>query len=237
MELAFILRSAVERLAILGRLAEEFNVIQKDGAATSEFIQRSLSALGARTFDAGRVTVQPTIQMEIVLELIVTRISSDFTPHRLLECFREFMQGIEWGPEQSMEELASRCAEAERRWYAPFMSEHEFIFDNFLLNYLSRTLFPYGHREIDDQLRIDYVENAVRRQYLLLAAHYATMRTLLIGIAAFHRAAFGTDQVIKLVQAYSKAFQHSTAYSEKALQILAAHGIKRVHEAVVLFQD
>ena len=226
-----------QRLAILGRLAEEFNAIQKDGAATGEFIRRSLSALGARTFNAGRVTVQPTIQLETVLELIVTRIGSDFTSHRLLECFREFMQGIEWGPDKSMEELASRCAEAERRWYTPFMSQHEYMFDNFLLNYLSRTLFPYGHREIDDKLRIDYVENAVRRQYLLLAAHYATMRMLLIGMAAFHRARFGMDQVVKLMQAYSKAFQHSTAYPEKALQILAANGIKTGHQATVLFQD
>ncbi len=147
------------------------------------------------------------------------------------------MQGIGWGPEQSMEELASRCAEAELRWYAPFMSNHEFMLDNFLLNYLSRTLFPYGHREIDDRLRIDYVENAVRRQYLLLAVHYATMRTLLIGIAAFHGAGFGTDQVVKLVQAYSKAFQHSTAYPEKALQILSDKGIETADQAVVLYQE
>lgn len=226
-----------QRLAILGRLAEEFNAIQKDGAATGEFVRRSLSALGARMFDVGRIAVRPTIQLETVLELIVTRIGSDFTPHRLLECFREFMQGIGWGQEQSMEELASRCAEAERRWYTPFMREHEFMLDNFLFNYLSRTLFPYGHREIDNKLRINYVENSVRRQYLLLAAHYATMRTLLIGIAAFHGMEFRTGQVVKLVQAYSKAFQHSTAYPSKALEILAANGIETADQAVVLFQD
>jgi lysine-N-methylase len=229
-----------QRLVILGGLAEEFNAIQmvNQGPAIGEFIERSLSALGARAFDAARVTeVQPTMQMETVLELIVTRISLDFTTRRFLECYSEFMKGIEWGPESTTQELASRCAEAERRWYAPFMNRHEFMLDNFLFNYLSRTLFPYGHREIDDKLRIDYVENAVRRQYLLLATHYATVRTLLIGIAAFHGARFGTEQVVKLVQAHSKAFQHSTAYPEKALQVLAANGIKTVDQAVVLSQE
>jgi len=229
-----------QRLAILGLLAEEFNAIQKanQAAATGEFIERSLRALRARMFDVARITeVQPTIQMETILQLIFTRIASDFTTPRFLECYREFMIGIGWRPEKTTQELASRCAEAERRWYTPFMSRHEFMLDNFLFNYLSRTLFPYGHREINNKLRIDYVENAIRRQYLLLAAHYATQRILLIGIAAFHGVGFGTDQVVKLVQTYSKAFQHCTGYPEKALQILAANGITTVDQAVILIQD
>jgi lysine-N-methylase len=139
------------------------------------------------------------------------------------------MEGIRWGPASTMEELASRYAEAQRQWYAPFMSQHEFMLDNFLSNYLARKLFPYGQR--------DSMENAVRQEYLLLVTHYATIRTLLVGMAAFHGAGFGAGQVVKLVQAYAKAFLHSTAYPEKALQILAGNGITTAEQALVLLQD
>jgi hypothetical protein len=56
-------------------------------------------------------------------------------------------------------------------------------------------------------------------------------------MAAFHGAGFGAGQVVKLVQAYAKAFLHSTAYPEKALQILAGNGITTAEQALVLLQD
>jgi lysine-N-methylase len=238
-----------QRLAIVGQLSEELNAILQCGdpargqaGETAEFIARSRETLIAGSFDVRVPQARPQIQIETVLELIVSRIGSDFTVHRFLECYREFMQGLRWGPESSMEELDSRYAEARVRNYAPFMKQHEYLLDNFLINYCIRTVFPYGHREIGQRIGIDYIENSVRRQYLLLAVHYAVVRAVLIGMSAFHgaesgRAAFGTEHAIKLVQSYAKAFLHSSSYPVNALRILSNQGIHLASEAVALFQE
>jgi lysine-N-methylase len=228
----------------VGQLAEEFNAILQCGdrardqaGEIAEFIARSRDALLAGSFDVRVPQARPQIQIETVLELIVSRIGSDFTVHRFLECYREFMQGLRWGPESSMEELDSRYAAARARNYAPFMKQHEYLLDNFLINYCIRTVFPYGHREIGQRIGIDYLENSVRRQYLLLAVHYAVVRAVLIGMSAFHGAAFGTEHAIKLVQSYAKAFLHSSSFPADALRILSNQGIHLASEAVALFQE
>jgi lysine-N-methylase len=234
-----------QRLAIVALLAEELNTIiegrhssGKQESSTAEFILRSRTALQSGAFQIRRVAEEhPLIQLEAVLEMIVARISSDFTAHRFLECYREFMQGLCWDAESTMEELSCRYRDAEIRHYAPFMRRHEYLLDNFLIDYVVRTVFPYGHRETGQKMQIEYVENAIRRQYLMLAAHYAALRTVLIGMAAFNGNAFGTTHVIKLVQSYSKAFMHSNSYSGKALQVLSSHGITLPPQAVSLFQD
>ena len=234
-----------QRLEILGQLAEEFNAIlgSREAAGvhadeTAAFIERWHAALRTKSFQFGyaKGTHSP-IQVEAVLELIVARIDSDFTSHRFLECYRAVMRGLRWGPETTMEEIGSRYAEARARDYAPFIQRHEYLFDNFLNNYCLQMVFPYGHREIEYKMRIEYVEGSVRRQYLLLAVHYAVARGMMIGMTAFHGAEFGLELAVKLLQAYAKAFLHSSSFPEKALRILASHGIERASDAVVLFQE
>ncbi len=58
------------------------------------------------------------------LELIVGRISSDFTAPRLLECYQKFMQTMEWTVESSMHDIGRRYAAAHAEYYAPFLSRH-----------------------------------------------------------------------------------------------------------------
>jgi hypothetical protein len=52
-----------------------------------------------------------------------------------------------------------------------------------------------------------------------MVAHYAITQTLLIGMAGFHKAAFGVDQVLKLIQSAGKTFEHSLIYPGRVIQI------------------
>ncbi len=234
-----------QRLAIVAKLSEELNEILgaelppgQQAEITAEFIRLWNGALQDGAFEVSReIEPQPQIQVEAVLELIVARIGSDFTARRFLECYQEFMKGLNWGPESTMEELDRRFREARDKNYQPFMSRHEYLLDNFLVNYATRNLFPFGHRETESLIQIDYAAGSVQRQYLLLAAHYATVRALLIGMAAYHGAAFGTEHVIKLVQSYAKAFLHSGSFPGKVFETLASHGIDCASKATVLFQE
>ena len=68
------------------------------------------------------------------------------------------------------------------------------MLEHYLVNYVHRTLFPLGPQESTRGLSVHHIANTIRDQCLLMMAHYAIIQTLLIGMAAFHKAEFGTGR-------------------------------------------
>ena len=219
-----------KRLVILGSLCDQLQALAATGRnaevrevldAYREGMERDLS---------GRVLnkhhPQSAAQLELVLELIVGRISSDFTAPPLLACYQKFMQSMEWTVESSMADIGVRYAAAHAQYYEPFMSRHQHILEHYLVSYVHRTLFPMGPQENARGLSIQNSANTISDQCLVMLAHYGIIQTLLIGMAAFHQAEFSTRHAILVIQSFSKAFEHSPSFPERALKILAGKGLK-----------
>ncbi len=158
----------------------------------------------------------PPKQLELVLELIVDRIGSDFT-------LRAFSTAIGSSWRRSIGPLIRAWTTSDgatprrtRNSYAPLMSRHEHILEHYLVSYVYRTLFPLGPQESP---------TSIQDQCLMLLAYYAIVQTLLIGVAAFHGTKFDVDHVIQVIQASTKTFEHSLAFPPRALQILAKNGM------------
>ena len=160
-------------------------------------------------------------RVEILSDLLVARLTSDPCPPRFLECYQEFIGGLEWTGQSTMAEIGGRFADAYSRYYAPFMNRHQHILENYLVNYVHRTLFPLGVAESNQ--RLGNARGA--SQYALLAAHYALVTGLLIGMAGFHRSGFNLAHVVKLIQSCSKTFEHSVTFPGRAMEILAGHDL------------
>jgi lysine-N-methylase len=167
----------------------------------------------------------PGAQVEILSDLLVARLNTDPCPRRFLECYQEFIGGLQWTVESTMHEIGVRYAEAYSRYYVPFMSRHEHILENYLVNYVHRTLFPLGTPESNQRLRDAGVSSPAAAQYALLVAHFAIVKGLLIGMAAFHQSALDTGHVVKLIQSCSKTFEHSITYPGRVVEILASSSL------------
>jgi lysine-N-methylase len=183
-----------------------------------------------------KCSAQPTVQLEVVLELIVARISSEFNPRSFLDCYKQFMDGIQWTTASTMDEIGARYAEAYAQYYVSFMSQHEHILEHYLVNYVHRTLFPFGLQERNQRLFNERVPSPIAAQYMLMIALYAITQTLLIGLAGFHKTAFGFDQVIKLIQSCTKTFEHSVTYPGRVIQMLADKSMTTPTSLCVLIQ-
>ncbi len=59
-----------------------------------------------------------------------------------------------------------------------------------------------------------------------MMVHYAIIQTLLVGMAAFHKTEFGTGHALQVIQSFTKAFEHSPSFPERALKILSGKGMK-----------
>ncbi len=182
-------------------------------------------------------SAEPVAQLEIALDLVVGRIGSDFTPPRFLACYQEFIQGMEWTAQSSMDDLGHCYQTAFSRYYAPFMSEHEYMLEHYLVSYVYRTLFPLGPQESNRELSLHHTANSIRDECLLMLVHYGIIQTILIGLAGFHQAGFGAGHVIQLIQSFSKTFEHSLSFPERALRVLADRGVKTSANLATLLRN
>jgi lysine-N-methylase len=130
------------------------------------------------------------------------------------------MHGLAWTPQSSMEELTARYSLSYRGYFWSFVRHHEHLLENYLVNYIFRTVFPYRSRLPAQNFAIDSSRKSMRHSFVLLAVHYAITRTLLIGMAALHKENLNIEHAVRLVQSYSKAFLHSSSFEAAAIEYL-----------------
>ena len=89
-----------KRLVILGSLCDQLHEMAAAGPDLQppEVLEAYRGAVQSDRFGEALKThrPQPAEQLQLILELIVGRISSDFTGPRLLACYQKFMQGMDW---------------------------------------------------------------------------------------------------------------------------------------------
>jgi lysine-N-methylase len=230
-----------KRLAILGAFCDQLQEMAATGrgAETPDVLQAYREGMGGNVFGEALNThsPRPAAQLELVLELIVGRISSDFTAPRLLDCYRKFMQAMEWTTESSMDDIGRRYAAACSQYYEPFMSRHDYILEHYLVSYVHRTLFPLGAQQSSRSLSVPYIAKTIGEQCLVMMVHYAIIQTLLIGLAAWHKQQFGAEHAILVIQSYTKAFEHSPSFPERAVKIVGDKGLKTCASLAILIRN
>ena len=110
--------------------------------------------------------------------------------HRFKECIQDYLEGLsnqEFTNEQS--DLVDRYGEAYNLYYRPFISEHEYIFENYAVNFIFSHLFPKSKN------------GNVFEIYVTLVSHYVLLKLLLIGMSSKHKG-LNTELVIKLIQSF-----------------------------------
>jgi lysine-N-methylase len=209
-----------QRIVALGFAVEKLAGIPPGGAIS--VLEDVLGGFRQGFYDGifAAMEADSKFQLETVLELVVARIGSDYTAPRFLECYRDLMLGLNWTPHTTMEQLADRYRLASRGFFQPFIGRHQHLFENYLINYIFRTVFPYRSRLPDRTGAIEAGRESLRHSFVLLAVHYVILRTVLIGMAARYQDTLSLGHVLKLVQSYSKAFLHSTAFEAAAMEYL-----------------
>ena len=105
------------------------------------------------------------------------------------------------------------------------MAEHEYILENYLVNYVFKNLFPLsGEKRIFDN-------------YVMLIVHYAMIKLLLIGMAGYHKENFSVDHVLKLIQSFAKTIEHNNAYLKNVSDLLRANKFNTMPYMAILIKN
>jgi lysine-N-methylase len=163
---------------------------------------------------------RPEAQLRMILQVLQYNLNwQDPRFSRFRDCLRDFLAGT--GHQDSAQQLdpsalqvavtlrLDEClrhyVEAHDRYYAPFLDQHPYLLENYLINHILRLNFPFRFDIQDQRL-------SPQRQFLLLCMEFALIKGLLIGMAGHYKERFATEHVVKLVQVVAKSIEHSSNF-------------------------
>jgi lysine-N-methylase len=168
-------------------------------------------------------------QVDLVLLLSGMMLHRSYIRPRFMECIQAFTEGIGNGAGATLESLTAGYRRAHDRYYAPFFEKHPYILENYLVNAIFRCRFPFGRDWMQTGAAPSTLSApstiSMTRESVLLAAQFALMKGLLIGVAGFHREQFSASHVVHTVQAASKHFEHHTEFLTEAHALLVEKGL------------
>lgn len=217
-----------ERLVILGIFYDRVQTALNEEKANEipALIAAHKSMLDDGSFKAAisGIPTQNTIQMELLKELADERYLSGVNNKRYLECFGEFLCGISYTADSTVEEIGRRYHDAWLNYYIPYMEEHEYILENYLVNYVFKNLFPFtGEKSLFDS-------------YAMLILHYSLIKMHLIGIAGYRKNL--TDELVtKLIQSLSKTIEHTQIYLDRIAELIKRNGINTMAYMSILIRN
>jgi len=176
--------------------------------------------------------VDRNAQLDVVLRLAGLMLHKSNIRPRFVECVQAFTTGIGNGPGATLDSLGAHYARAHDRYFAPFFDRHPHILENYLINSIVQRRFPFGKGELGAG-----AEPLMVREFALLAAQFALMRGLLIGVAGFQGAAFCAAHVVHTVQAASKHFEHHPKFLAMAHALLVESRMDGARGLAILLRN
>lgn len=164
------------------------------------------------------------IQIELLKKIAEIRLTKGVPSKRYLECFTEYLHGIQYTAETKIEELGQHYQNVCKEYYEPFMSKHEYILENYLVNHVFKSLFPFtGEKSIFDS-------------YMMLILYFALIKMHLIGMGGFHKG-LTVELVLKLIQSFSKAVDHNQKYLDEIAELMRQNGFNTLPYMAILIKN
>jgi lysine-N-methylase len=209
-----------QRLFILGMFCKRLNeiTVARQLGLVPHLLQEysEMIAQGRLSSALEGIPVRTAQQLAVVIEIVHRYLEMADASHlRFRECVQDFLQGIHHLPTSPLEGWARYYEEANTRYYQPFMQKHPYILENYLVNHVFRTRFPYG---VDSRGE----RNDPVTEYAVLCVRYAVIKGLLIGMAGHYQNKFGEAHVVKLVQSFAKAVEHGSELGAVSLSLANA---------------
>ena len=197
-----------EQIEHLPSLINEFTTIIQDGSLSVSIQQLPKNI---------------SFQIGVCKNLIEYRSSIPIPSNRYRECLSEMISGLGMDAGISDDEVLRNYELAYNEYYKSYMNNHEYIMENFLVNYVFSKLFPFDKKSVTES-------------YTMMIINFTLIKLHLIGIAKNHKG-LNENHIIKLVQSFSKTVDHNSEYLRNVQEMIKENGYDSLAHMVVLVRS
>jgi lysine-N-methylase len=179
------------------------------------------------------IQLRPAEQLPLILDLLRLRAAQANLSPRFLECLQDLEKGLGTANPISEAQLLATSSDADRRYVRPLLERHPHLLENYLVNYVFRTNYPFGRPA--DQPPSEHAVDA-SNQHMLLCVQLGVLQAVLVGMAAHYRETFDCTHVVKLVQSLAKTFEHSRSSLRQVAEFVAQRDLNNLRGIALLLK-
>ncbi|GAA0076630.1 flagellin lysine-N-methylase [Clostridium sp. CTA-5] len=129
------------------------------------------------------------------------------------EYTKEIIEGFNISEENTISTYSERYKKGFNLYYKEFIENNSYIFENYLVNFIYKNLFPFSETE------------SVFDGYIMLLIRYSFIRFYLIGIFLFNKEAYSPERVVRFIQVFSKTIEHHKTYLVDVLEYIKENNL------------
>lgn len=226
-------RALGERVLLLGELCSRIEAAENEDRVVTMLNQFHAALVSGGLGDvAPQIKGDPRLRLEIAMRWTSERVNDGAAcGRRFADVFWSFVEGIGSEGNGAARDDVERFVLAEKSYATPWFATHPHVLENYFLNYMFQHLFPFG-RTGSDQFKM----RSMSGEWLLMAAQWMWVESLLIGVAAHARDAFGAEDVVMVVQSFTRATEHYPEVLDRMLERMAGRGLDNVEGVAALLR-
>jgi lysine-N-methylase len=174
---------------------------------------------------------QLEFRLSFVLAMTEERMRGGTCGARFRETYWSFVEGVGTTDEAVPGSDVRRFQEAEERTYRAYFDERPWVLENYLLNAMFQRLFPFGRREAK------MLGRTIFEEYLLLVGQFCWVNGLLIGVAGRIGKSFSGDDVVRVVQSFSREVDHESSAEVFLLEWMKMKQVDSLQGIILLLKS
>ncbi|MGO0061101.1 flagellin lysine-N-methylase [Brevibacillus fluminis] len=210
--------SIEDRLLVLGSFFADFSYEKLSRVKKRIKDYRDMLDRGAVAELVADLPIEPDVQFAYFRQTIETHVQSYVSNQRYLELVDLCRQG--W-------ETHDRFTTAYHSYYQPFMTEHDYMMENYLVNHVLAQLFPVAGIEKGKE-PFD--------EWMLMVLHYTTAKYHLVALSASQQG-LTPDLVVRMMQSYARTYEHDISYFSNEIKHLHEDGLTTLPFMSILLKN
>ena len=137
------------------------------------------------------------------------------------EYTKQAIEGFNIKSSQQLERDCDKYIDAFVNYSREYIDKNNYIFENYLVNFMYNNLFPYSESD------------SMFEGYIMMLIRYSLMRFYLVGKYLYNKKE-STEDIIKFIQVFSKAIEHDKNYIEEILDYILENGFDNMEFAEMI---
>lgn len=168
-----------------------------------------------------KLPLNTAFQLEMMT--VITNQRSTIIHQRFLECLNETIVGLHLNDENyTNDDKINLYTEIKNGAYQIFISKHEYLLENYLVNHVFKELFPLD-------------EDSFFKSYQKMLTYFILIKFHLVGMSNFHDN-LSEEQAIQLIQSFSRVTEHNQSYVQQILNLFEKMEFSGIGHLVPLIQ-
>lgn len=191
--------SIEERLIILGLFCKDLNNILENNISISNLINKYNDYISKGYYEniLEKINIEKTIDAQLSLLVLLSKnivFNKVIVHEKYFYNLSEMIKGLKLN--DNIDDCKANFVKVYDKEYKNFICDKEYIYENYLVNYMFNELFPYN------------VEDNISKSYITLIVNFVMIKLNAIGLCAYYKENMSEYKLVELIQSYSKSMLH-----------------------------